>query len=67
MSDERRLNELMLEMERVAVDPNGFPAGISLGHHEALRVLRSLPDGAGPAAFLSAIREELSDGPGETV
>ena len=58
MTDERRLDELWVEMERVGIDPNGFPAGVAVSHELALRLLRVLPDGAGPAAFLTAIREE---------
>lgn len=43
-------------MERVGVDPHGFPAGVDVTREQALRALRSLPEGAGPAAFLAAIR-----------
>jgi len=35
-----------------------FPAGIGVHREDALRILRSLPDGAGPAAFLSRVRLE---------
>jgi hypothetical protein len=58
MADERDLFELMAEMERVGVDPNSFPAGITVSREEALRVLARLPDDVGPSAFLSAIRVE---------
>ena len=51
MADERRLLELMAEMERVGVDPNSFPAGVTVSHEDALRALGTLPDGAGPSAF----------------
>jgi hypothetical protein len=58
MADERDLSELMTEMERVGVDPNGFPAGIDVSREEALRALGTLADGAGPSAFLTALRVE---------
>jgi hypothetical protein len=59
MTDERHLEELMAEMHRVGVDPNGFPAGITVSREDALRALGTLADGAGPSAFLAAIRELL--------
>jgi len=58
MSDDRRFGELWLEMERVGIDPHAFPAGLTVSHELAVRILRVLPAGAGPAAFLTAIREE---------
>ena len=58
MTDERRFGELWLEMERVGIDPHSFPAGVTVSHELALRILRVLPDGVGPEAFLTAIREE---------
>jgi hypothetical protein len=58
MSDEQTFGELWLEMERVGIDPHAFPAGVDVSHELAVRILRVLPDGAGPAAFLTAIREE---------
>ncbi|MEP7000108.1 MAG: hypothetical protein ABI969_06500 [bacterium] len=58
MSDERSFGELWLEMERVGIDPHAFPAGVDVSHEIALRILRVLPDGAGPESFLTAIREE---------
>ncbi|CAN5474403.1 hypothetical protein BH09GEM1_BH09GEM1_28890 [soil metagenome] len=58
MSDERRFSELFTEMERVGIDPHGFPAGVTVQHELAVKILRVLPDGAGPAAFLTAVREE---------
>lgn len=58
MSDEQSFGELWLEMERVGIDPHAFPAGVDVSHELAVRILRVLPDGAGPAAFLTAIREE---------
>ena len=58
MTDERRFEELLAEFERVGVDPHSFPAGITVRREEAIRILQSLPDDAGPAAFLARIREE---------
>ena len=58
MTDERRFGELFTEMERVGIDPHSFPAGVTVPHDLAVKILRVLPDGAGPAAFLTAVREE---------
>jgi hypothetical protein len=58
MTDERRFEELLSEFTRVGVDLDSFPAGIGVHREDALRILRSLPDGAGPAAFLSRVRQE---------
>lgn len=58
MTDERRFDELLAEFERVGVDPDSFPAGIDVHPDAAMRILRALPDGAGPAAFLAGVREE---------
>jgi hypothetical protein len=58
MTDERRFEELLTEFERVGVDLNSFPAGIGVRREDALRILRSLPDGAGPAAFLTRVRQD---------
>ena len=58
MTDERRFEELLAEFERVGVDLHSFPAGITVRREEAMRILHSLPDDAGPAAFLARIREE---------
>lgn len=58
MTDERRFEELLKEFERVGVDLHSFPAGITVRREEAMRILHSLPDDAGPAAFLARIREE---------
>lgn len=57
MTDERRFEQLLAEFERVGVDLNSFPAGITVQRDDAMRILRSLPDDAGPAAFLARIRE----------
>jgi len=56
MTDERRFSELLVEFERVGVDAHSFPAGITVKREDAIRILRSLPDGAGPAAFLARVR-----------
>ena len=58
MTDERRFGELFTEMERVGIDPHSFPAGVTVQRELAVKILRVLPDGAGPAAFLTAVREE---------
>ena len=58
MTDERRFEELLDEFERIGVDPNSFPAGVAVRRDDALRILRGLADGAGPAAFLAAVRVE---------
>jgi hypothetical protein len=58
MTDERRFDELLAEFERVGVDLNSFPAGIDVHPDDAMRILKSLPDDAGPAAFLARVREE---------
>ena len=58
MADEQKLKQLLSELERVGVDPNTLSAGLRVRSEEALRVLRTLPDGAGPSAFLSRLRQE---------
>jgi hypothetical protein len=58
MSDERQFTELWVEMERVGIDPRQFPAGLTVPGAVAIRILRVLLDGAGPEAFLTALREE---------
>ena len=58
MTDERDFGELWVEMERVGIDPHRFPAGLTVRRELAVRILRVLPNGAGPEAFLTAIREE---------
>jgi hypothetical protein len=64
MTDERRLSDLMAEMERVGVDPESFPAGFAVRDEDALQALRALDDGAGFHAFLARVRENLaSDAP----
>jgi hypothetical protein len=58
MTDERRFEELLVEFERVGVDLHSFPAGITVRREDAIRILKSLPDDAGPAAFLARVRQE---------
>ena len=57
MTTEQRFSELLAEFQRVGVDPNAFPVGITVRHEDAMRILQSLPDGCGPAAFLARVRE----------
>lgn len=56
MADEQTFEVLLGEFRRVGVDPDTFSAMLALRPEDALRALRSLPDGAGPSAFLSQIR-----------
>ena len=63
------VRQLVAELERVGIDPDHMVAGLTSRADEALRALRDLPDGAGPAAFLSALRNQappigLSASPG---
>ena len=50
------VRELVAELERVGVDPDQMVAGLTSRADDALRALRVLPDGAGPAAFLAELR-----------
>jgi hypothetical protein len=52
------LRTLVEELKRVGVDAEHMVAGLSARADEAIRALRSLPDGAGPAAFLARLRQE---------
>ena len=52
------VRELVAELERVGVDPDQMVAGLTSRYEEALRALRALPDGAGPAAFLAQLRNQ---------
>jgi hypothetical protein len=52
------VRQLVAELERVGVDPEHMVAGLTSRAEEALRALRSLPDGAGPAAFLAELRNQ---------
>lgn len=56
MTDTQRFEDLLEEFRRVGVDPDTFSATIAVTPAEALRILRALPDGAGPAAFLQQVR-----------
>ena len=52
------VRELVAELERVGIDPDHMVAGLTSRFEEALRALRALPDGAGPAAFLAQLRTQ---------
>jgi hypothetical protein len=54
------VRQLVAELERVGIDPDHMVAGLTSRAEEALRALRELPDGAGPAAFLAALRSQSS-------
>lgn len=56
MTQEKQLEELMREFERVGVDPNTISAGLAVSQDDVMRTLRELPAGAGPAAFLHRLR-----------
>jgi hypothetical protein len=56
LSDERTFEVLLNEFRRVGVDPDTFSAMLALRPEDALRALRTLPDGAGPSAFLKQLR-----------
>ena len=57
MADERTFEVLLSEFRRVGVDPDTFSAMLALRPEDALRALRSLPDAAGPSAFLAQLRK----------
>ena len=57
MADERTFEVLLNEFRRVGVDPDTFSAMLALRPEDALRALRTLPDGAGPSAFLAQLRK----------
>ncbi len=57
------LRTLVSELERVGVDADHMVAGLSAHAGEAIRALRSLPDNAGPAAFLARFRTESETAP----
>ena len=57
MADEQTFETLLGEFRRVGVDPDTFSAMLALRPEEALRALRTLPDGAGPSAFLAQLRK----------
>ena len=52
------VRQLVAELERVGVDPDQMVAGLTTRSEEALRALRALPNGAGPAAFLAELRNQ---------
>ena len=62
MSDERHFERLLREFERVGIDPNTISAGLAVRPDDVLQVLRSLPDDAGPAAFLQQLRLLMTQG-----
>lgn len=74
MSQAERFANLLAELDRVGVDPNTISAGLAVPEEDVLRALRKLPDGAGPAAFLTqlrvvthASRPEIGDAPADSV
>lgn len=64
MSQAKQLEELLQEFARVGVDPNTISAGLGVSRQDALRVLATLPNGAGPAAFLRQLREVMTHAAG---
>jgi len=52
------VRQLVSELERVGIDPDHMVAGLTSRAEDALRALRVLPDGAGPAAFLAELRNQ---------
>jgi len=62
MADERHFERLLAEFRRVGIDPNTFSAMLAVNSDDALRALESLPDGAGPAAFLAELRRQGAHG-----
>ena len=63
MADERYLEQLIAEFRRVGIDPDTFSAMLAVDRRDALHALQSLPDGAGPAAFLKELRQLGHHGP----
>jgi hypothetical protein len=57
LADEQTFEVLLGEFRRVGVDPDTFSAMLALRPEDALHALRSLPDGAGPSAFLGQLRK----------
>jgi hypothetical protein len=64
MSQVERFAHLLRELERVGVDPNTISAGLAVREEDVLRALIALPDGAGPAAFLSQLRQVMMESAG---
>ena len=58
MTTVERFGELWQELQRIGVDAENFPAVLAMNREDAMRVLRSLPENAGPEAFLAALRAE---------
>jgi hypothetical protein len=58
MPNAELLRQLLAELARVGVDGDHMVAGLSSRSEEALRALRTLPDGAGAAAFLAELRNQ---------
>jgi len=56
MAEEQTFEVLLREFRRVGVDPDTFSAMLAVRPEDALRALGSLPDGAGPSAFLATLR-----------
>jgi hypothetical protein len=64
MTQEKQFDELLHEFERVGVDPNTISAGLAVPRAYMMRALGTLPDGAGPAAFLTQLRRLMTAGSG---
>ena len=62
MTQGKQLDALLEEFKRVGVDPNTISAGLAVPRDDVMRVLRALPDDAGPAAFLSKLRTIMTHG-----
>lgn len=60
MSQAERFANLLREFERVGVDPNTISAGLAVREQDVLRALAALPNGAGPAKFLSQLRAVMT-------
>ena len=58
MADGQTFEQLLSEFRRVGVDPDTFSAMLALRPEDALRALQSLPDNAGPSAFLAQLRAQ---------
>jgi len=64
MSQVERFSQLLREFERVGVDPNTISAGLAVREEDVRRALAALPNGAGPAAFLSQLRLTVANSAG---
>ena len=62
MTQGKQLDALLRAFERVGVDPNTISAGLAVPRDDVMRVLQSLPNDAGPAAFLSKLRIIMTQG-----